>query len=908
MKKKILLFVFTLILALTLTFALASCHLSETNEPTEAPAGEPTEEPTSEPTEAPTSDSTEAPTDTIVDNCTHEYENSCDAECNLCGETRTAPHTQATLEEKAATCTETGLTKGIYCSVCNEVITAQQTVPAKGHIEVIDPEKAASCSEEGLTEGSHCDVCGEIIVAQKTIEKTEHRGGLIVPSVMPSCTETGLSQGEKCLICKEFTVEQEVLEKLPHTEVIIPAQAATCTADGCTEGKKCSACGEILEKSVVVGALGHNFPDKYSFDKDQHWKTCNRKGCSVTIERAVHNVNKYNCTSCDYYNGPAVYDMTEAPSKYKPTSKAFDLLEVAYNKVAAGTMDVKVEDVSEVSMPFGEGIKIAGWIAFSTPDIEGFGYWFNDDVYNVQIREIFSVETDGDVLAVGGPNARRFSISANTNVAEDITSVSFVVKFKDGTYIVLKRLDVVMGKIETGEIPSDDEIVTAEPEIFNGGVTLDVDETGESTYTANTSTGLSYIAAGAAFTNGKFTIESSGLVINFEENYDRFASDFNKYKISYSSSTPLKAIVTYTDGDKSVTDTVYLEKGNNMLFSCLTLGYVEGVYAKNITSIQIEVLGSLGISKFALYDVTTEKVDTISSNVTYLVNQRYVLGINVLWGGGISYIMDKEDNNVNIGNLINCADAGRLVQQSYYGTNNPSEYTLGEFHGNAWGYNPVQGGNKYNEPSRIIDIQIEEMSIYIKAQPKDWAQHDLTRSYMENVYTVYSDRIQVDNRFVDFAGFKYNPNRAQELPAFYTIGFLNTFVYYDGTNPWAGEDLTKDGDLEFWSDNLDSNKFLDDANTETWCAWMNDASDYGIGLYTPNVSAFLAGRSDYEESPDEMDASAQACSYVAAIDNFKIVSYEAIEYSYLITTGSTQEIRDLFTEHKDFADNADLTD
>ena len=38
----------------------------------------------------------------------------------------------------------------------------------------------------------------------------------------------------------------------------------------------------------------------------------------------------------------------------------------------------------------------------------------------------------------------------------------------------------------------------------------------------------------------------------------------------------------------------------------------------------------------------------------------------------------------------------------------------------------------------------------------------------------------------------------------------------------------------------------------------------------------------------------------------KIVSFEAIEYSYLLTAGSTAEIRNTFTSYKDFTDNKTL--
>ncbi|MDE6585070.1 MAG: hypothetical protein K2K80_00110, partial [Clostridia bacterium] len=46
-------------------------------------------------------------------------------------------HTEATDEAISATCTETGLTEGKHCSVCNTVLVKQEVVPF-GHTEVID--------------------------------------------------------------------------------------------------------------------------------------------------------------------------------------------------------------------------------------------------------------------------------------------------------------------------------------------------------------------------------------------------------------------------------------------------------------------------------------------------------------------------------------------------------------------------------------------------------------------------------------------------------------------------------------------------------------------------------------------------------------------------------------------------
>ena len=64
-------------------------------------------------------------------------------------------HAEVTDPAVDPTCTESGLTEGKHCSVCSEVIVAQQSVNALGHTEVIDNAKAPTCTESGLTEGKH---------------------------------------------------------------------------------------------------------------------------------------------------------------------------------------------------------------------------------------------------------------------------------------------------------------------------------------------------------------------------------------------------------------------------------------------------------------------------------------------------------------------------------------------------------------------------------------------------------------------------------------------------------------------------------------------------------------------------------------------------------------------------------
>lgn len=71
---------------------------------------------------------------------------------------------------KEATCTDSGERERV-CS-CGEKET--ETMIAKGHTVVVDPAVASTCAETGLTEGSHCTVCNEVIVVQKTVPVTAH--------------------------------------------------------------------------------------------------------------------------------------------------------------------------------------------------------------------------------------------------------------------------------------------------------------------------------------------------------------------------------------------------------------------------------------------------------------------------------------------------------------------------------------------------------------------------------------------------------------------------------------------------------------------------------------------------------------------------------------------------------------
>ena len=141
--------------------------------------------------------------------------------CSLCGESSTewfydtsayAPHNVVTIDETPATCTQSGLTEGSYCSVCNEVFKTQEIISAKGH------------SYNSVT-------------------------------VQPTCTSDGYTV-HTCSSCGNTYQDGEIASK-GHTEAVLKGYAATCTANGLSDGKYCSVCNEVIlsQTKMLVNAF-----------------------------------------------------------------------------------------------------------------------------------------------------------------------------------------------------------------------------------------------------------------------------------------------------------------------------------------------------------------------------------------------------------------------------------------------------------------------------------------------------------------------------------------------------------------------------------------------------------------------------------------------------------------------------
>lgn len=406
-------------------------------------------------------------------------------------------------------------------------------------------------------------------------------------------------------------------------------------------------------------------------------------------------------------------------------------------------------------------------------------------------------------------------------------------------------------------------------------------------------------------------------------------SAFNKFELSYSSDAYVKGFMTFSNG---TVEEFFLEPSYDGAFSGYIDGFLSGTTQTNITKIAFVPLNKKHMD-FTLYSLDLSQ-EAIPDNMVYLSSNDYKIGINLAWGGALTYLEDLKNNVVEaqkqkiwgtstelvqVGlstdfqsssgflgtkyttqgnvNLINCHDTGRLVQQSYYGTGD-SSYVPGNYQTVSWPYNPVQGGNLFNEASKIVDLKVSENEIYIKCRPLDWAKEAeyITPSYMEAWYTLESGVMRATCRFVDFSGYP-SITTTQEFPAFYCVEPLKNFVYYSGGEPWSDSNTKQTvTDLQFWGDAEYAEKQQYTCN-ENWGAFVGDTtSGYGIGIYAPGQTHMNSGvfNRDTITSLNTPTAECDATSYIGVFDTFYFRSYNPISYCYYITTGNTDTIRSTF--------------
>ena len=234
---------------------------------------------------------------TVVDALGHKYEAvetapTCTEAgyttytCSVCGdsykddEKAALGHTEgkAVIENKKdATCVSPyTYDEVVYCTVCDAELSRKTITEGvvSGHTEEIIKGTPATCISDGTSDGKKCSVCGEILVAQEVLPATGHNMGKTPYKTTSVTCKTPRTEYYKCKNC-DFTETKTFGEATgPHTILVAEQVPATCENKGYTV-YWCSECSTNVQIKWTE-ALGHT-------DED-HDGVCDVFGCGGTVE------------------------------------------------------------------------------------------------------------------------------------------------------------------------------------------------------------------------------------------------------------------------------------------------------------------------------------------------------------------------------------------------------------------------------------------------------------------------------------------------------------------------------------------------------------------------------------------------------------------------------------------------
>ena len=273
--------------------------------------------------------------------------------------------------------------------------------------------------------------------------------------------------------------------------------------------------------------------------------------------------------------------------------------------------------------------------------------------------------------------------------------------------------------------------------------------------------------------------------------------------------------------------------------------------------------------------------------MTFLDNGEVRVGMDLALGGAVTFISSKD----HPANIINGADLGRQIQMSHY--SGPWPFEVGDKKPNkAWaglGWNPIQTGDCFLNPSKVVEHRNDGREIYIRCIPMQWPLNNVPGDCIFETWTtlegpVIHMRYRCNNQRSDKTAYRPCP---QELPAVYTVSKLWRLMSYTGNRPFAQDALTQV--KNDWRKPWPWTRFV---ATERWAALVDD-DGWGLGVFKDDGGEFHGGIYGDERSDDPKHGST---AYVAPIHLENFDHNILYEHRTEFVVGKLADIRKRFND------------
>lgn len=255
----------------------------------------------------------------------------------------------------------------------------------------------------------------------------------------------------------------------------------------------------------------------------------------------------------------------------------------------------------------------------------------------------------------------------------------------------------------------------------------------------------------------------------------------------------------------------------------------------------------------------------------YLDNGTIRIGVDKSRGSAIGYFALAKDQR----NLLNHHDEGRFIQQSYYGDPDGSMWAK-----KPWVYNPVQGGSYKGEDARTLEFKSSGSELFAKVEPLHWASAKACpEAVMQQTITLDGPLAKIRMR-MDYSGPTQRRKAHQELPAMF-VDYLLPHLMFE-----------RDGKLvKHAPADLGTNLKPEGIQYDTeWLAYVDD-KNFGIGIHTPGTGKAVTYR---HKGNGSTGPGGSACSYVAPVRTMQLEKGTVVDYEFVLTIGTLEEIRARF--------------